>query len=178
MINNKSTINNQSTHRLFLFLKAKSMSSKYKNIHIAGTLAILISGCASHTHELKAADVSTAGYEGYTCTELQAETQSCINKITDLANVLNQKADTDETQAAVGLILLWPVLFALEGGDKEEAAEYSRLKGELNAMEQVAIVKECETVVELAKDFRTKEHEARLAREKKRQQEETARIAE
>ena len=146
-----------------------------RNICIAAALAAITSGCASHTHELKAANVSTAGYEGYTCTDLHAETQGCINKITELADLLNQKADTDEAQAAVGLILFWPVLFALEGGDKEEAAEYSRLKGELNAMEKVAIKKDCDDAITLAQDFRAKEHEARLERERtKREQEQNA----
>jgi len=34
-------------------------------------------------------------------------------------------------------------LFFLEGGDGPEAAEYGRLKGERDALEKVAIQKEC-----------------------------------
>ena len=43
----------------------------------------------------------------------------------------------------VGLILLWPVLFFLEGGDDPRATEYSRLKGERDAVEKVSVQKKC-----------------------------------
>ena len=41
----------------------------------------------------------------------------------------------------VGLLLFWPALFALEGGDGPEAAEYARLKGEYEALRQAAVMK-------------------------------------
>jgi hypothetical protein len=72
----------------------------------------------------------------------------------------------DEAAMAIGMILFWPALFALEGGDKEEAAEYSRLKGEINAMEQVAILNDCSDVIEVVKDYKDAEQLARLEREK------------
>ncbi len=43
----------------------------------------------------------------------------------------------------VGLVLFWPTLFFLEGGDGPEAAEYARLKGERDAIEKVSIQKKC-----------------------------------
>ena len=42
----------------------------------------------------------------------------------------------------VGMILFWPALFAL-GGTKEQEAEYGRLKGEYEAIQQAAIAKKC-----------------------------------
>ncbi len=135
-------------------------------------LFVFVAGCASHSHELKAAQVSTAGYKGYDCTELHSEIQLNINRTSELTGILDEKADDDGMQMAVGMLLFWPVLFALEGGDGEEAAEYSRLKGELNAMEQVAILKKCNGAVEVAHNFREKEQEVRLEmmRIKKEQQ--------
>ena len=44
---------------------------------------------------------------------------------------------------AIGLIIFWPALFFLEGGDGASAAEYSRLKGEFEALEQASIQKSC-----------------------------------
>lgn len=44
----------------------------------------------------------------------------------------------------VGLVLFWPTLFMLEGGDGPEAAEYARLKGEYEALRKVAIEKKCD----------------------------------
>ena len=43
----------------------------------------------------------------------------------------------------VGLILFWPTLFFLEGGDGPEAAEYARMKGEIDALETISIQKNC-----------------------------------
>ena len=46
-------------------------------------------------------------------------------------------------QMGVGLVLFWPTLFFLEGGDGAEAAEYARLKGERDALEQAYTQKKC-----------------------------------
>ena len=43
----------------------------------------------------------------------------------------------------IGLILLWPVLFGLEGGDGAEATEYARVKGERDALNHAALQKSC-----------------------------------
>lgn len=43
----------------------------------------------------------------------------------------------------VGLVLFWPSLFFLEGGDGPEAAEFSQLKGEFEALRQNSVQKEC-----------------------------------
>ena len=40
------------------------------------------------------------------------------------------------------MLLFWPALFAL-GGTKQQEAEYARLKGEYDALQQAAIVKKC-----------------------------------
>ena len=40
------------------------------------------------------------------------------------------------------LILFWPALFFI-GGTKEQEAEYARLKGEYEALDKVAIKKNC-----------------------------------
>jgi hypothetical protein len=56
---------------------------------------------------------------------------------------LKKKADTDSAQMAVGLLLLWPTLFFLEGGDGPDAVEYQRVKGECEAIEKMAVQKSC-----------------------------------
>lgn len=57
---------------------------------------------------------------------------------------------------AVGMILFWPTLFFLEGGDGPEAAEYSRLKGEKGALEKIAVQKECGLTTTAEDDKATK----------------------
>lgn len=64
-------------------------------------------------------------------------------QVNDLYYRLDKKAGNDAAQMGIGLVLFWPALFFLEGGDGPEAAEYSRLKGEMQALEKVAIKKKC-----------------------------------
>ena len=59
-----------------------------------------------------------------------------------MAGKLDDNRETDEAVTAAGIILFWPALFFL-GGTKEEEAEFARLKGEFNALEQVSIQKDC-----------------------------------
>ena len=64
-------------------------------------------------------------------------------KVNELRGGLKEQADNDSAQMAIGLIIFWPALFFLEGGDGADAAEFSRLKGEFEALEQVSIHKSC-----------------------------------
>ena len=48
---------------------------------------------------------------------------------------------------AVGMVLFWPALFFLEGGDGPEAAEYSRLKGEQEAVGRTIRKRDCDVEV-------------------------------
>ena len=44
----------------------------------------------------------------------------------------------------IGLLLFWPALFWLEGGDDARAGEYAHLKGERLALEDAAVMKKCD----------------------------------
>jgi len=57
----------------------------------------------------------------------------------ELYNSLKSESSKDTAQMTVGLILFWPTLFFLEGGDGPEAAEYARLKGQYEALRTVAV---------------------------------------
>ncbi|MCM2562892.1 hypothetical protein M8756_12090 [Lutimaribacter sp. EGI FJ00015] len=52
----------------------------------------------------------------------------------------DQNAQGDAIATGVALVLFWPAAFFV-GGDKENAAERSRLKGEMEASEQASIQK-------------------------------------
>lgn len=41
------------------------------------------------------------------------------------------------------MVLFWPALFAL-GGTKQQEADYARLRGEYDAVQQAMIAKKCE----------------------------------
>lgn len=107
-----------------------------------------LSGCATQPDEISSAYVSPIQYQGYSCDQVRMELARTTRRANELHGNLKETADTDQTQMAVGLILLWPTLFFLEGGDGPQAQEYARLKGERDALEDVAIQKNCGIVVQ------------------------------
>jgi hypothetical protein len=61
--------------------------------------------------------------------------------------VQQRKHTDDEIAMGVGLVLFWPALFFLGGGDKKD--ELGRLKGEYDALDQAAIEKNCTVATEV-----------------------------
>jgi hypothetical protein len=106
-------------------------------------LTLMLSACASSPDKIPASSVSTLQYQGYNCKQIALELDRVERKVNDLYYRLDKRAGNDSAQMAVGLILFWPALFFLEGGDGPEAAEYGRLRGELEALETVSIRKKC-----------------------------------
>ncbi len=105
--------------------------------------AFLLAGCASQPEELKSQYVSPLQYKEYNCDQIAGEMQRTSRRINDMFLSLKKTADDDSAQVGIGLILFWPTLFFLEGGDGQEAVEYGRLKGEYEALEMVSIEKKC-----------------------------------
>jgi hypothetical protein len=105
--------------------------------------AFVLSACASSSANLATSYISPIQYQNYTCTQLTAELQRVNRRAGELQAAIDQKANNDALQMGVGLVLFWPALLFLEGGDGPESVEYSRLKGERDAIEQVVIQKSC-----------------------------------
>ena len=64
-------------------------------------------------------------------------------RTTKLYQRLKDERKADNWQMGVGLVLFWPALFFLEGGDGPEAAEYAQLKGEFEALRDNSVTKKC-----------------------------------
>jgi hypothetical protein len=86
--------------------------------------------------------VSPMKYQNYNCSQIAMEMDHVSNRTVQLHNSLDKKASDDAAQMGLGL-LFWPALFFLEGGDGPEAAEYSKLKGEYEALRTASVQKEC-----------------------------------
>ena len=116
---------------------------------IATTLAIslAISGCATSSANIAASYATPIQYQGYDCTQLAAEAQRIHGRVNQLAGRLDEAASNDKmimgVGVGVGMVLFWPALFAL-GGTKQQEADYARLKGEYDAIQQAMIAKKCE----------------------------------
>lgn len=103
---------------------------------------IVLSGCATSSKDIATAYVSPVQYQGYDCAQITAENQRLATRVTQLGGRLDEAAANDKAIGVVGAVLFWPALFAL-GGTKNQEAEYARLKGEYDALQQVAIEKKC-----------------------------------
>lgn len=119
---------------------------KTKILVALGVAGVAMSGCATNPNNIAAQSVSPLQYEQYNCNQIGAETERVNRRAGELHGRLEKTANNDTAQMVVGAVLFWPALFFLEGGDGPEAAEYARIKGEKDALERVAVLKECGTV--------------------------------
>ena len=94
---------------------------------------------------IAAAYVSTVGYQGLSCKQLSLEATDISARAGAAAGVQDQKATGDAVAAGVALIVFWPALFLVKG-DGAQAAEVSRLKGEMQAIETASRRKGCSIV--------------------------------
>lgn len=128
---------------------------------LCATSTIAIFGCASSPEEIQAQHVSTAQYQSYDCGQIEAELKRVSSKVQEVTGQQQEEANQDAVAMGVGLVLFWPALFFLADDDKEE--RLSRLKGEYEALERVAIKKDC-TVADKLEKMREKQQEQENAR--------------
>ena len=89
------------------------------NHKLPGLLAAaLVSACASSPDKMQTAYVSPLQYKDYDCTQKAGELGRVSRRANELHGSLKTKSDNDNTQMAVGMLLLWPTLFFLEGGGR------------------------------------------------------------
>ena len=105
--------------------------------------ATTLAACATNPNNIPTASVSPLQYNDYDCKQLAGELDRVSRKTNDLYASLKQTSANDTAQMAIGMVLFWPALFFLEGGDGPQATEYARLKGEWDTMEKVCIEKKC-----------------------------------
>ena len=106
-------------------------------------LAFGLMGCATNPNKIEAVYVSPLKYKDYDCDQIAMEQGSVERRTNELYHSLKKEASKDSAQMGVGLLLFWPTLFFLEGGDGPQAAEYAQLKGEYRALQDVAVQKKC-----------------------------------
>tara|TARA_B110000971_G_C19815746_1_gene410934 strand:+ start:355 stop:708 length:354 start_codon:yes stop_codon:yes gene_type:complete len=113
-----------------------------KNIFLLLSSALIITACATSSDKIATTYTSSMQYSTYSCDQLSQELVRLNNKKTSLASQIDGESSDDTTLTAVGVVLFWPSLFFL-GGNEAQEAEYAKLKGEYEAVEQSAIIKNC-----------------------------------
>ncbi len=105
-------------------------------------VCLIINGCATASKEIQATYTSTVPYQSYDCQQLAIEGERFNSRLLQLGGKLDQSASNDNAIAGIGILVFWPALFVL-GGTKQQEADYGRLKGEYEALIQVANEKKC-----------------------------------
>jgi len=113
-----------------------------RSLLLVSAVSVLIAGCAQKSEEIAAMYVSPMQYEGYSCNQIRAEAARVSSRAALAMGVQDQQAQADAGATAISLILFWPAMFFI-GGDGATASEVARLKGEMDALEQISIQKKC-----------------------------------
>lgn len=116
-----------------------------KTAVLLATLAL--AGCASRASSVTAAYVSPLPYQNLTCEQLAAEAQAVSQRAQVATGAQNRRAMDDAAAMTVAMVVFWPALFMMRG-DGAQAAELSRLKGEMDAIMGVSVQKQCGIVLE------------------------------
>lgn len=109
--------------------------------------AFFVTACATPPDKISASYVSPLQYSAYSCDQIKQELLRVNRRVVEVTGAQQKHANNDAVAMGVGLVLFWPALFFLAGGDKKE--ELARLKGEYDALEQTAIQKDCVIATEL-----------------------------
>ena len=108
----------------------------------ATSLCLLTAACAQNSNEISASYVSPLEYQTYSCSQLRQEATRVSRRAAEMTTAQDQKAQSDAGMTAISLILFWPAAFMIDGDD-ETAGQLARLKGEMDAIEQANIQKNC-----------------------------------
>lgn len=104
--------------------------------------AMALSGCAEKSDNIQAAYTSPMIYQNYSCSQLRQEAEMVSRRAAQAAGVQNKQAENDAVATGVALVLFWPAAFFIKG-NKGNAAELARLKGQLEAIESENIRRKC-----------------------------------
>ena len=100
--------------------------------------ALALAGCASKSSEIVPAYVSPLMYQSFTCQQLGAEATRVSAAAAAAAGQQDSQVTKDAVATAVGVIIVWPALFLIQG-DKQNVAQLAQLKGEMDAIEHASI---------------------------------------
>lgn len=102
----------------------------------------MLAACATPPKDIAPTYVSTGLYENLSCNQLRQEAESVSARVAAAYGVQDKARGNDAAMTTVSLILFWPAAFFLKG-DGAAAADVARIKGEMQAIEQVNRIKKC-----------------------------------
>ena len=105
-------------------------------------LGAALGGCASSSADITPTYISPVTYQSFTCQQLALEAQSISTRAAALSGTQDSQRTKDGVVTAAAIVIFWPAAFFV-GGDKQTAAELAQMKGQMVAVEQASIAKNC-----------------------------------
>lgn len=99
-------------------------------------------GCAASPDSIEARYVSPNAYQNWTCNQLVDERTRLSKEVQRVSGLQRENANADAAMMAVGLVVLWPVLFGL-AATKDRKDELGHLKGEYEAVDLSIKSRQC-----------------------------------
>jgi len=112
-----------------------------RRVMIVG-IALLLVGCASKAADVAPTYVSPIQYQSFTCPQLAAEAQRVSAAAAAASGAQDSQATKDAVATTAAVIIFWPAAFLVQG-DKNNAAQLAQLKGQMDAIQQASIMKNC-----------------------------------
>jgi hypothetical protein len=106
-----------------------------------------LAACAAAPDKIQANYVSPVEYSNLDCDQIRSELFRVSSQVRVLTGQQRRKHTNDQVAMGVGLVLFWPALFFLVGGDKRD--QLAELKGQYDALNSVAITKKCAVADEI-----------------------------
>lgn len=107
----------------------------------AAAAALALSACAPDPSSIAPAYVSPVAYSGLDCAAMNAEASRLSARLASVTGQQQEAASSDAALTAVTLILFWPAIFWIGGGDQSD--ELARLRGEAEALQAAAVARGC-----------------------------------
>ena len=109
---------------------------------VGASMALSVAGCASKSEDISPSYVSPVMYQNHTCAQLSVEAQNVSQRAAVASGQQDKARKNDTVKTTVGVVLFWPVLLFNEG-DGAKANEVASLKGQMQAIQQASVQKNC-----------------------------------
>ena len=104
---------------------------------------VSLAACSTNPNKISAAYVSSANYTQYNCQQLAMESANIERRVNVVYASMKHENKKDKWAMGIGMVLFWPALFALSGGNDAQGVELAQMKGEYEAVQSAQVSKSC-----------------------------------
>ena len=112
-----------------------------KTLPLIAAAALTLSACAPAPGDIAAAYVSPTAFSGRTCAALNSDATVLNARLVAATGQQQAAADNDAAMVGIGMLIFWPMLFAVGGNDQSPAI--AQMRGEAEAIRSAAVSRGC-----------------------------------